>query len=88
MSATAQPGNPHPKEVDKQNRRAPRRIVLLAGDEHSAVARVLAEFTGNEERERGVHQQIQKLAQQQRGRWVAVEWLNPLGWTRFLWCWR
>ncbi len=66
--------------------RAPRRIVLLTGDERSTVQSVLAEYQGEEISGRRLHEDVQRLAQQQHGRLVAAEWLGPLGWTRFLWC--
>ena len=66
--------------------RAPRRIVLLAGDEPSDVAQVLAEYRGAEVTGKRVHEDLQKFAAQHRGRLVAAEWEGPLGWTRFLWC--
>jgi hypothetical protein len=66
--------------------RSPRRIVLLEADEHSGVARVLAEYDGPDVSGNRIHQDVQRLAAQHPGRHVAVEWLGPQGWTRFLWC--
>jgi hypothetical protein len=66
--------------------RAPRRLVLLEGDETSAVREVLAEYEGAEVSGQRLHADVQRLAQLHRGRHVAAEWLGPLGWTRFLWC--
>jgi hypothetical protein len=66
--------------------RAPRRIVLLAGDESSDVAQVLAEYRAAEVTGKRLHEELQKLAVQHCGRLVAAEWEGPLGWTRFLWC--
>jgi hypothetical protein len=66
--------------------RAPRRIVLLAGGERGEVRQVLAEYRGAEVTGRRVHEELQKLAAQHRGQYVAAEWQGPLGWTRFLWC--
>jgi hypothetical protein len=66
--------------------RAPRRIVLLAGDEQSEVARVCAEYRGAEVTGRHVHEDLHKFATENPGRHVAAEWEGPLGWTRFLWC--
>jgi hypothetical protein len=66
--------------------RAPRRTVLLEADEHSGVTRVLAEYDGADLSGNRIHQDVQRLATEHPGRHVAVEWLGPLGWTRFLWC--
>ena len=67
---------------------APRRLVLLAGGEDSAIERVLAEPTGAEGRGKDVHAEIERLAATHPGKCLAAEWLGPLGWTRFLWCWK
>jgi hypothetical protein len=66
--------------------RAPRRIVLLEAGEESGVAAVLAEYRGAEVSGNRVHDDVQRFAAEYSGRHVAVEWLGPLGWTRFLWC--
>jgi hypothetical protein len=66
--------------------RAPRRIVLLTGDDHSAVEQVLREYSGAEVSGNRIHADLQRFATEHRGRQVAVEWLGPLGWARFLWC--
>lgn len=66
--------------------RAPRRLVLLAGDEQSEVKEVLAEYQGAEVSGQRLHADVQQFAERHRGRQVAAEWLGPLGWTRFLWC--
>jgi hypothetical protein len=66
--------------------RAPRRIVLLAGDERGEVEQVLAEHSGAEATGKRVHEEVQKFATRHPGRLVAAEWEGPLGWTRFLWC--
>lgn len=66
--------------------RAPRRIVLLEGDDHGPVAEVLAEYAAAEVSGARVHADVQRLAADHPGRAVAAEWLGPLGWTRFLWC--
>jgi hypothetical protein len=68
----------------RSNGRAPRRLVLLAEGEDSAVASVLAEYPGEEARR--LHEQMPQLAAQHPGRVVAAEWLGPRGWTRFLTC--
>jgi hypothetical protein len=69
-----------------RSERAPRRIVVLAGDESSEVRQVLADYRGAEVSGRRVHDELQKLAAQHPGRLIAAEWEGPLGWTRFLWC--
>jgi hypothetical protein len=62
-------------------------LVLLADGEDSAVAEVLAEYPpGTDGVGARVHGDIQRYADEHRGRQVAAEWLGPLGWTRFLWC--
>lgn len=66
--------------------RIPRRMVLLADGEDSPAETVLAEYRGPEISGRRVHEDVQRFAAQHPGRFVAAEWLGPLGWTRFLWC--
>ncbi len=66
--------------------RAPRRLVLLQGDDHSEPAEVLREYQGAEVSGTRLNQELQQLAAAHPGRTVAAEWLGPLGWTRFLWC--
>jgi hypothetical protein len=66
--------------------RAPRRVVLLADGEHSDAAGVLTEYQGADVSGNRLHADVQRLAGEHPGRWVAAEWLGPLGWTRFLWC--
>jgi hypothetical protein len=66
--------------------RAPRRLVLLADGEDSGVTAVLAEYRGAEVSGKRLHADLQRLAAEHAGRYVAAEWLGPLGWTRFLWC--
>ena len=66
--------------------RAPRRLVLLDGAEDGEVVRVLAEYRGAEVSGAKLHAELQRLAGEHRGVYVAAEWLGPLGWTRFLWC--
>src|SRR5262249_30830796 len=68
------PGTVRPKRV------APRRVVLLHGDEGSAVNLVLAEARAED-----AHAALAAAAGQFKGSVVALEWLGPLGWTRFLW---
>lgn len=69
-----------------EGQRVPRRLVLLAGDETSAVEEVLAEFTGAEPRGKDIHVEIERLAARHPSRHIAAEWLAPLGWTRFMTC--
>ncbi len=66
--------------------RCPRRVVLLCDGEESEVDRVLQEYHGSEVSGNRLHADMQRLADEHRGRCVAAEWLGPLGWTRFLWC--
>ena len=66
--------------------RCPRRLILLVDGEDSAAERVLAEYTGSETRGKGIHDEVQRLAAEHRGKLVAAEWLGSLGWVRFLWC--
>jgi hypothetical protein len=66
--------------------RAPRRVVLLVAGEQSDAAEVLAEYKGADVSGNRLHADVQRLAAGNPGRWVAAEWLGPLGWTRFLWC--
>ena len=75
--------SPSPSE---QKGRAPRRLVLLEGDDHSPVAQVLAEYAPEQVSGTKLHADLQRLAGEHAGRCVAAEWLGPLGWTRFLWC--
>jgi hypothetical protein len=49
------------------------------------VGEVLAEYQGAEVSGNRLHADIQRLAEEHAGRYVAAEWLGPLGWTRFLW---
>jgi hypothetical protein len=80
VSASTQPASSGPGE------RAPRRLVLLSGDEKSEVEAVLVEYRGAEISGNRLHADLQKFARDNPGRCVAAEWLGPLGWTRFLWC--
>jgi hypothetical protein len=66
--------------------RCPRRIVLLHDGEDSEPDRVLQEYHGSEVSGNRLHADVQRFAAEHRGRYVAAEWLGPLGWTRFLWC--
>lgn len=66
--------------------RCPRRVVLLRDGEDSEVDRVLQEYHCAEVSGNRLHADVQRLAEERRGRCVAAEWLGPLGWTRFLWC--
>jgi hypothetical protein len=67
-------------------RRCARRIVLLRQGQQSEVAEVLLELRGEEISGKRLHAEVQRLAQQHVGEFIAAEWAGPLGWTRFLWC--
>jgi hypothetical protein len=71
---------------DRQMKRAPRRIVLLQGDENSPVEQVLQEQSPGEVSGKQLHAALRQHAQEHPGKFVAAEWLSNLGWTRFLWC--
>jgi hypothetical protein len=47
---------------------------------------VLLEYQGSEVSGKRLHADVQRLAAEHRGHFVAAEWLGSLGWTRFLWC--
>jgi hypothetical protein len=79
-------GNGNSARSASSSTRCPRRIVLLCDGEQSEVAEVLAEYRGSEVSGNRLHADLQKLAAQNGGRYVAAEWLGTLGWTRFLWC--
>lgn len=66
--------------------RAARRLVLLTDGEDSEVSKVLMEYQGADIRGTRIHQDLQRHALENQGRFVAAEWLGPLGWARFLWC--
>lgn len=66
--------------------RCPRRVVLLGDGENSEAERILQEYHGTEVSGKRLHADVQRLASEHRDRYVAAEWLGPLGWTRFLWC--
>jgi hypothetical protein len=78
----------YPMTVEKTSgtERVPRRVVLLVNDEQSVPAEVLAEYSGPEVSGNRLHGDVQRLAAEHPGGWVAAEWLGPRGWTRFLWC--
>lgn len=63
-----------------------RRIVLLSGDNDSAVKTVLAEFDSAEGAKVDVHEKSRQLAAEHPGKCVAIEWQSGDGWVRFLWC--
>jgi hypothetical protein len=69
----------------KTTERKPRRLVLLAGEPNGPAASVLAEYQGSEVSGNRLHADLQRLSEENAGRYVAAEWLGPLGWTRFLW---
>jgi hypothetical protein len=50
------------------------------------VDQVLVEYHGADISGDRLHTDLQRLAADHPGRYVAGEWLGPLGWTRFLWC--
>ncbi len=64
----------------------PRRLVLLTEGETREVEQVLAEYQGDRVQTSNVHEEVQRFAGEHPGRWVAAEWLGPLGWVRFLRC--
>ena len=66
--------------------RVPRRIVRVAGDETGPVAVVLASFEGADIVGSKLHAEVQKLADQYRGEFIALEWLGKLGWVRYVTC--
>jgi hypothetical protein len=66
--------------------RAAQRLVLLAGDEQSAVKNVLAEYPGAELEKINVNAEVLRFAAEHAGKWVAIEWQDGQGWRRFLWC--
>jgi hypothetical protein len=68
------------------SQRVPRRVILLESDEGSVAAQVLAEYSGPEVSGRRLHADVQRLAAENLGAWVAAEWLGSRGWNRFLWC--
>jgi hypothetical protein len=79
-------GTSAPVRPAASGKRCPRRIVVLTGEEQSEVACVLAEYPATEVTGNHVHADLQRYAEENSGRLVAVEWLGPLGWMRFLWC--
>jgi hypothetical protein len=70
---------------DSSSPRCPRRVVLLRAGEDSEVESVLIEYYGAEVSGKRLHADLQRLAEEHRGRLVAAEWFGSLGWTRFLW---
>ncbi len=66
--------------------RAPRRLVLLQGDNHSEAVEVLLDYREADISGFRLHKDLQRLAAERPGKTVAAEWLAALGWTRFLWC--
>jgi hypothetical protein len=61
-------------------------MVLLTGAEESEVKQVLAEYGGSEISGSRLHQELQRRASEHQGHLVAIEWLGPRGWVRYLWC--
>jgi hypothetical protein len=74
-----------PAPSTAQKERAPRRLVLLEGEDEGP-SRVLLEYAPAEVRDSRLLADLQRLAEENKGQTVAAEWLGPLGWTRFLWC--
>ncbi len=68
--------------------RAPRRLVLLTGDEQSPAAQVVQEYDGGRVGATRIHADLVRTAEEHPGQMAAVEWFGPLGWTRYLWCLR
>ena len=73
-------------QASNSSPRCPRRVVLLRDGEESEAERVLQEYHGSEVSGNRLHADVQRLAGENPCRYVAAEWLGPLGWTRFLWC--
>ena len=71
---------------DSSSPRCPRRLVLLRDGEQSDVVQVLLEYHGADVSGKRLHADVQRLADENPGQYVAAEWLGALGWTRFLWC--
>ena len=78
-------GNGAAQPAAKGADRKPRRLVLLAGEPGGPVQEVLTEYQGAEVSGNRLHADLQRLSAEHAGRYVAAEWLGPLGWTRFLW---
>jgi hypothetical protein len=66
--------------------RTPRHIILLAGDDHSQAERVLIEYPAQEAHTANLSEDLQRFAEEYRGRTIAAEWQGPREWVRFLWC--
>ena len=77
--------NGHAAAAPSCTERTPRRLVLLAGEPSGPVETVLAEHQGAEVSGNRLHAELQRLSDENAGRYVAAEWLGRLGWTRFLW---
>jgi len=75
-----------PARLVSSSPRCPRRVVLLQGGEVGEVEQVLLEYQAAEVSGNRLHTDVHRLADRHRGRFIAAEWLGPLGWTRFLWC--
>lgn len=75
-----------PAPASSSSTRAPRRLVLLTEGTESSVDQVLAEYSSAEVSGKRLHADLQRLAIDHPGRYIAAEWLGDLGWTRFLWC--
>jgi hypothetical protein len=78
MAATPTPNSPQD--------RAPRRLVLLTGDEQSEAAQVVAEYSGTGIGATKIHADLLRAAEEHPGQFAAVEWMSSIGWRRYLWC--
>jgi hypothetical protein len=66
--------------------RTARRIVLLAADDHSELERILVEYAAAEVHTANLDEDLERFANEYRGRTIAAEWEGPRGRVRFLWC--
>lgn len=65
--------------------RAPHRAVVLEDGPTSPLRRVLAEYPEDRASRTIITEELVQYAAEYRGRFLAVEWLGPCGWMRFLW---
>ena len=77
--------NGQPGQSTSNGSRNPQRIVLLAGDEQSAVKSVLEEYEGADLATVDVSEQARQFAAEHAGKCVAVEWWASQGWRRSFW---
>ena len=66
--------------------RTPRRVVLLEGDDHSEAERILVEYPAEQAHTANLSADLQRFAEEYRGRTIEAEWQGPQGWVRFLCC--